>query len=113
MKHYPILFTLLVLAASVLGCNVGNGTSVLSAVPSPVPSSVPTVENTPLPPTPTPARPYVSAPGVSAISLLTTTDGSGVKPLFEWTPVDGAVRYQLFVYDSSGAPYWAWEGTQA
>jgi len=31
--------------------------------------------------------------------------------LFAWEAVSGTSRYQLYIFDEAGEPYWAWEGT--
>jgi hypothetical protein len=48
--------------------------------------------------------------GIAAIELLTPATGAGEKPLFEWTPVEGAARYSLILQFPDGRPYWAWSG---
>jgi len=48
--------------------------------------------------------------GVASIDLLTLASGAGEKPLFEWTPVEGATRYSLILQFPDGRPYWAWSG---
>ena len=58
----------------------------------------------------TPSGPFLPIPG-PAIGLLTPEQGVGPLPRFEWTPVTGAARYLLFVFDTSGQMYWGWEGT--
>jgi hypothetical protein len=50
--------------------------------------------------------------GLESIELLTPTQGAGTKPLFEWSPVEGAARYALLVYFPDGEPYWAWTGAE-
>jgi len=55
-------------------------------------------------------EPFISAPGISDVLLLTDSSGVGAKPLFQWDSVTGASRYQLTVFDEDGKPYWAWEG---
>ena len=55
-------------------------------------------------------EPFISAPNVASIQLLTDIEGAGGKPLFAWKVVSGASRYQLIVFDEAGEPYWAWEG---
>ena len=38
--------------------------------------------------------------------------GAGEVPTFEWEAVSGAARYRLVVLNGSGAPLWAWNGTE-
>ena len=45
------------------------------------------------------------------IELLTPEQGAGAYPLFEWTAVPDAAFYLLFVFDTDGVTYWAWDGT--
>lgn len=49
--------------------------------------------------------------GLADIELLTPTQGVGIKPKFEWSPVDRAARYALSLRFSDGQPYWAWSGS--
>ena len=44
------------------------------------------------------------------IEITTPENGNGPHPLFRWEAVDRAELYMLFVFDSSGGAYWAWEG---
>ena len=46
-----------------------------------------------------------------AIDQLTPEQGVGAYPLFEWSAVPDAARYLLFVFDTNGVTYWAWDGT--
>ncbi len=50
-------------------------------------------------------------PGVEPIELLTTGDGLGVRPLLQWSAVEGAERYFLAVTTPEGEPWWVWSGT--
>lgn len=115
MKRSSILFVFLALSLSVLACNLGGNLPKKQPENTSAPQSTAIAENTAMPAlaTPTPAKPYIAAHGVSAITLLTAVDGAGAKPLFKWEPVTGAVRYQLIVYDADKTPYWAWEGTES
>lgn len=46
-----------------------------------------------------------------AVTLLGPAEvDAGTTPVFEWSPVDGATRYQLAVLGPEGVR-WAWEGT--
>jgi len=49
-------------------------------------------------------------PGVNVpeIELLTSTEGVGLKPKFEWKEVDGAASYSLILLDANRDAYWAW-----
>lgn len=58
------------------------------------------------------STPFISAPSMANIKLLTDVKGGGEKPLFAWNTVSGASRYQLIVFDNGGDAYWAWEGTK-
>lgn len=44
------------------------------------------------------------------IELLTATSAVGVRPLLEWSPVDGASWYIVTVFAPDGAAYWSWTG---
>lgn len=49
--------------------------------------------------------------GIEAtIEPLTPVAGSGIRPLLEWSPVDGASHYMVVVYAPDGSPYWTWTG---
>jgi hypothetical protein len=60
----------------------------------------------------------VAAPAADAgaqageIELLTPKKGEGIRPVFEWEPVDGASRYLLVVQDKRGRAYWSWQGSE-
>ena len=55
-------------------------------------------------------KPFVPFSGLETIELLTPASGVGQKPNFEWSAVDGAASYTLFVNFSDGQPYWTWSG---
>ena len=61
-------------------------------------------------PTEPPSEPFVPFSGLTTIELLTASSGAGEKPLFEWSPVDGAAQYSLFLQFTDGQPYWSWLG---
>lgn len=44
------------------------------------------------------------------IELLTATSAVGVRPLLEWSPVDGATWYMVTVFAPDGTAYWSWTG---
>lgn len=54
---------------------------------------------------------YVPLANIETVELLTPTSGVGIKPLFEWSPVQGAVNYSLYLQFPNGQPYWAWSGS--
>ncbi len=56
-------------------------------------------------------EPFLPFSGLTSIQLLTPSSGAGIKPLFEWSPIDGAAQYSLFLQFSDGQPYWTWTGT--
>jgi hypothetical protein len=56
--------------------------------------------------------PFAPFSDLESIELLTPTTGAGLKPRFEWMPVQGAVRYSLLVQFPDGQPYWAWGGSE-
>ncbi len=56
-------------------------------------------------------EPFVPFADIATVELLTATNGVGIKPLFEWSPVNGAASYSVYVQFSDGQPYWAWSGT--
>lgn len=49
---------------------------------------------------------------VPEIEQLTPRSGGGHRPLLEWSPVEGAVDYELTFFDREGFLYWAWEGSE-
>lgn len=55
-------------------------------------------------------EPFAPFAGAAAIELLTPTSDAGLKPLFEWSPVENASRYSVFLQFSDGQPYWSWSG---
>ncbi len=55
-----------------------------------------------------PGPPSLALPGAPPLVLLTGS-GGGVRPLLEWEPLSGAVRYVVTVYAETGGPYWAAE----
>jgi hypothetical protein len=55
-------------------------------------------------------EPFAPFSGLDTIELLTPTSGVGQKPNFEWSAVDGAASYTLFLNFSDGQPYWTWSG---
>ena len=70
-------------------------------------SSVPTTTTTP----PTIAAPLIA--GIApTIEPITAPAGGGIRPLLEWTPVEGAAHYTVIVYAPDGTPYWTWTGTE-
>lgn len=62
------------------------------------------------PPPAASAEPFFVVANSGTITLLTAETGVGVKPHFQWQAVEKADRYQIILFDSSGMPYWAWEG---
>lgn len=49
---------------------------------------------------------------VPAIEQLTAVSGGGSRPMLEWTALDGADRYFVFVNAPSGGVYWAWRTSE-
>lgn len=49
--------------------------------------------------------------GGTPIEQLTPEQGAGAYPIFEWAAVPDTAYYLLFVFDTNGIMYWAWEGT--
>ncbi len=45
--------------------------------------------------------------GIDSIEQTTATSGGGIRPLLEWSPVDGAATYIVMVYTESGESYWS------
>lgn len=56
--------------------------------------------------------PFAPFSDLESIELLTPTTGAGLKPRFEWMPVQGAARYSLLVRFADGQAYWAWGGVE-
>lgn len=113
MKHIHPLFILLVTGLFLIACGVSSGGN---ANP---PSIAPTTQGNQPVDTPAVAQselsvePFLAAPGLTTVKLLTDIEAVGGKPLFQWEAIPAADRYQLIVFDEAGDPYWAWEGTQA
>lgn len=57
-------------------------------------------------------EPFAPFRELASVELLTPASGNGRKPLLEWMPVTGAVRYSLLVQFPDGQPYWAWGGDE-
>jgi len=49
-------------------------------------------------------------PDLPPIIQVTAAAGGGPRPLLEWEPVDGAVRYDVTLFTGEGIGYWAWRG---
>lgn len=45
---------------------------------------------------------------VPVIEQLTAISGGGSRPMLEWSALDGADRYFVFVNAAAGEIYWAW-----
>jgi hypothetical protein len=99
------------LALATLGCSAPDGptTSSESTVGQESTTSLPG-ETTTEPAGTTPGGQFLLIGG-TAIEQLTPEQGVGAYPLFEWTAVQGAARYMLFVFDTNGVMFWGWEGT--
>ncbi len=103
MKTNRFYILVVVLLLSILACNLSKrGNESQPEAPTNVPPGAPTEVQ---------GEAFVSAPGVANLKLLTDVKGAGEKPLLQWETVTGASRYQLFVFDETSEPYWAWEGT--
>ncbi len=100
MKNNRLYIFVAIVILSVLACGLPVGGS---GSPSKGPTNAPSEVQ---------GDPFISAPAVANIKLLTEVKGIGVRPLFVWDAVSGASRYQLIVFDDGSEPYWAWEGTK-
>ena len=111
MKHTHLLiaFSLMVLIANACGSPTGVNGDTPQAGTTPVNGGQAESPNEAQ--IEVQGEPFISAPNVAFIQLLTDIESAGVKPLFAWEVVSGASRYQLIVFDEAGEPYWAWEGT--
>lgn len=112
MKHIHSLIGICVSGFMLTACSAPQNANVeplptATTAVSSVQSAIPTAT-----PTEIPAEPFLSATGILPLKLLTDIAGAGAKPLFQWDAVPAADRYQVIVFDESGDPYWAWEGTQ-
>jgi hypothetical protein len=58
-------------------------------------------------------EPFITAPNLLHLKLITSPQGAGEKPLFQWEAVPDASYYQLVVFDETKKPYWAWDGRAA
>lgn len=111
MRRYTWLLVL-VLTAACTTAGAESTTSTSEAVPTP--ASDPVVPST-VAPTPSDASTPVAdvvvvEPPISswpAIDVATPSSGGGTRPLLEWSPVEGADSYSVYVYDGDGRPYWA------
>jgi hypothetical protein len=115
MKHIQLLMTLVVIVFLAAACSAPASGNVAAPESAATPAAVKT--SLPASPTAAPAEvqvtPFLSAPGLASLKLLTSAQNAGAWPLFEWEAVPGAQRYQLIVFDETGDPYWAWEGTKS
>jgi hypothetical protein len=113
MKYTLRSMTLVLMAVLITSCagapKSGNQDqpATATAVASEIPAASPTIA-----PTEIPVEPFLSAPGVANLNLLTDIENAGNQPLLQWEAMSGAERYQLIVFDEAGEPYWAWEGTK-
>ena len=112
MKHMCSLIALLVIVLVLVGCGLSGGGNETSPTIESTQESGEQVQSPTDAPTEAQGEPFLNVPGVGSIHLFTDVQGGGEKPLFAWESVSGADRYQLFVFDEAGEPYWAWEGTQ-
>jgi len=105
MLHF--YFAVAVLLISVLACGTLSQAGGEESQPE-APTIIPVIEPTEGPQ----GEPFISVPGIETIKLLTNVTEAGGKPLFTWEAVTGSSRYELIVFDETGEPYWAWEGTK-
>lgn len=56
-------------------------------------------------------EPFLPMSGIASIDLLTPPSGAGSKPHFEWSAIEGALQYTLFLQFTDGQPYWSWTGS--
>jgi hypothetical protein len=116
MKHTHLLVSAVVMVLIGVACASPVSGNETTPQPGTTPESgnqIPTTEiQTPTAmPTEVQGEPFISAPGVALLKLLTDIEAVGEKPLLKWENVTGASRYQLIVFNEAGEPYWAWEGT--
>jgi hypothetical protein len=112
MKYIHVLFILLVTGLLIVSCGAPAGGNVNLSPVAPTTLSTKPVDTATVAPTELPVEPFLAAPGMTRVKLLTDAEAVGRKPLFQWEAIPGADRYQLIVFDEAGDPYWAWEGTQ-
>lgn len=107
LKRHISLLALLVLMIAVQGCTAQDG---------PTADDSPQTNGEAGPAQESEAEPSASdelfVPVASGTLIIQTTpeSGNGQHPVFAWEPVDGAVRYMVFVLNEAGRGYWAWEG---
>lgn len=112
MKHMRPLIALIVIALMTIACGVsagGNGNTPQVEITL---ENGEQLESQNEAPTEVQTEPFLNAPGIGQIRLLTEVQNVGEKPLFAWESIPGANRYHLIVFDETGEPYWAWEGAQ-
>jgi hypothetical protein len=58
-------------------------------------------------------NPLLIIPGIIEMENLMPESGVGIRPRLEWQEVEGALIYNIVVFEPDGTPYWAWraEGT--
>ncbi len=120
-NHFLFIVLLLVTAGCATSAPKEIHTPTAAAsTPAAAASTLASIASTPATPasTPTtpqvdeapPGEPFITAPNIASIALVTDTQGVGEKPLLQWESVTDADAYQLVVFDEEGRPYWAWEG---
>ncbi len=120
MKSKKWILLIVVLLAAALACSLGGGqntgtnsTSVEATSPAQNTAPANSQEGTVPPENSEPqAEDFLSALNFPDIELTTPTEGVGVKPLFEWVPVEGAAWYGLVLKTADGTSYWAWMGAE-
>lgn len=112
MKHTRPLIALSLMVFMAIACGLPAGVNGDTPQAGATPVNGGQVESPKEAQTEVQGEPFISAPNITYIQLLTDIEGAGGKPLFAWEVVSGASRYQLIVFDEAGEPYWAWEGTR-
>jgi hypothetical protein len=112
MKRIKLLIAMIVIGLMMTACGASSNANV--AQPATATTTIREIQaDTPtVVPTDVPVEPFLSAPGVGIVELLTDIQGVGRKPLFQWEAIPAAERYQLMVFDEAADPYWAWEGSK-
>ena len=122
MKRSLVLCAVLALAA---GCSGSEATTdptsvgVTAAGPSTEPATTEPATTEPATTEPTTTEPTTTEPAVTGppvtspladVEPITVEATTGDRPLFSWTPVDGAREYTLVVATTGGDVIWAWRG---
>jgi hypothetical protein len=128
MNKFRFLLLIVILLFTTYACSSGSDSNQPAAIQGTSPSELaPASQNTqpadrqdnPATETPEEAssqigleEPLLPDINLPEIEQMTPRENAGLKPLFEWTAVDGAEWYALVVKNADGQTYWAWMGPE-